>query len=124
MRNKYTCLHTPTHTCTSAYTHAHTHAHQHIHAHKHKHMKGMYKNKPLPPHAPCIATRPSTPPPKALRLSTRHTNPNPHRSHQQASLLPRVPSPPNRSTAPLSYLSHSFTNQRFSLAPAQPSSTS
>jgi hypothetical protein len=110
MGNKYTCIHTP------AYTHTHTLVHQHIHTHKHTRTKEMYENKSLPLQALCIATRPP-PPPKALRLSTRRTNPNPHSPHQQASLLPRVLSPPNRSTAPLSSLSHSFTNQRFSLAP-------
>jgi hypothetical protein len=51
-------------------------------------------------------------------LSLTNVSPShPHSPHQQASLLPPVLSPPNRSSAPLSSLSHSFTNQRFSLAP-------
>jgi hypothetical protein len=51
-------------------------------------------------------------------LSLTNVSPShPQSPHQQASLLPRVLSPPNRSTAPLSSLSHSFTNQLFSLAP-------
>jgi hypothetical protein len=72
----------------------------------------------------CTITPPPKPlamqlvlPPPALRLSTRRTNPNPSSPHQQTSLLPRVLFPPNRSTAPLPSLSHSFTNLRFSLAP-------
>jgi hypothetical protein len=106
-----------TYTCTPVYTH--THVHPHIHTHKNTRTREIYENKPLPPQAPCNATRPTNPPPppKALRLSTRRTNSNPHSPHQQISLLPIVLSPPNRSTAPLPSLSHSFTKLRFSLAP-------
>jgi hypothetical protein len=51
-------------------------------------------------------------------LSLTNVSPShPHSPHRQASQLPEVLSPPNRSTAPLFSLSHSFTNQRFFLAP-------
>jgi hypothetical protein len=80
-----------THACTPAYTHTHTRT------------RKTDENKPLPP--------------QALRVTTRRTNPNPHSPHQQTSLLPRVLSPLDQSTALLLSLSHSSTSLRFSLAP-------
>jgi hypothetical protein len=58
-----------------------------------------------------------SPPPQALRVTTRPTNPNPHSPHPQTSLLPRVLSPPDQSTDPLLSLSHSSTSPSFSLVP-------
>jgi hypothetical protein len=77
--------------------------HTHAHPHTYTRTEETYKDKPLPPQAPRVKTRP--------------TNPNPHSPHQQTSLLPRVLSPPDLSTSPLLSLSHSSTSLRFSLAP-------
>jgi hypothetical protein len=107
MGNKYTCIHTPTHAWTPAYTHAHTQANE----------RNVQEQTPTPARPMQRNSYFHPPPPKALRQSTRHINPNPHNTHQQANLLPRVLSPLKRSIAPLSSLSHSFTSQRFSLAP-------
>jgi hypothetical protein len=113
-----------TYTCTPVYTHTHAHPYIHIHmytriyTHTKTHGRGKYTRTNPYPRKP-LATQLvlPIPPPKALRLSTRRTNSNPHSPHQQISLLPIVLSPPNRSTAPLPSLSHSFTKLRFSLAP-------
>jgi hypothetical protein len=101
----HTRIYTYTYTCTPAYTHTQTH----------KNERNVREQTPTP--ASPLQRKSFFHPPQALRLSTRRTNPNPHSPHQQASLLPRVLSPPNRRTAPLSSLTHFFTNQRFSLAP-------
>jgi hypothetical protein len=99
----------------------HTYIPIYVHTHAHPHTRTRtgetYKDKSLPFQAPRITTGPINPPPQALRVSTRHTNPNPHSPHQRTSLLPRVLSAPDQSTAPLLSLSHSSTSLRFSLAP-------
>jgi hypothetical protein len=103
------------HTLTPAYIHKH--AHPHIHTHTH-HEQGKRTSKLLPPQTPRVTNPPITPPPQALRGSTRPTNPNLHSPHQQTSLLPRVLSPSDQSTALLLSLSHS-TSLRLSLTPTR-----
>jgi hypothetical protein len=90
--------------------HRNTHMHTCIYTHTHTRTRETYEQ------APRITTRPINPPLQAPRITTRPTNPNPHSLHQQTSLLLRVLSPPDRSTAPLS-LSESSTSLRFCLAP-------
>jgi hypothetical protein len=107
---------TSTHTYTHMHTRIYTHMHTRIHTQTHTNEGNVREQAPTPS-SPSQRNLSYQSPPQALRLSTRRTNPNPHSPHQQTSLLPRVLSPPNRSTAPLLSLSHSFTNLRFSLAP-------
>jgi hypothetical protein len=99
----------------------HTPADPHTHAHPHTHTRTYEQGKrtrSTPTSAsPSRHNTPYQSPPQTLRIITRPTIPNPHSPRPQTSLLPRVLSPPDQSSAPLFFLSHSSTSLRLFLAP-------
>jgi hypothetical protein len=114
-----------THTHTRQHTHSHMPIYVHAHArpHTHTHTSPYERGKPIrtnpyPPQALRVSTRPINPPPASPSRNNSPDQPQPAQpSPQRTSLLLRVLSPPDQSTAPLFSFSHSSTSLRFSLAP-------